>query len=112
MGNNTSSLVSSLDNEDIQLKAGKIEEGLPLSDTFETFESLILSPRYKEFLLNNLDSNYLADILINADDSQLLNKLDCFRSYTEDELTLIQTDMDHLNSCALSGVNVSMPVTH
>ena len=77
---------------------------------FSTYENLQSSIAFKNFLVKNIDSDYLLSSFIagNDDEAVLLNGLDRFKQETPESISERLLHNDNFESCVSSGMNVSV----
>lgn len=105
MGNN---FVVGLEENEVTLKNGEINSSVPFPVTSDHFETLLQTPSLKDYLVANLDDDYLIDSLFSDDPKQsLLSGFDAFKSSSEEELQKLSSEMTSMQDCAQAGLQVS-----
>lgn len=106
MGNRGSS--PALVDEGIKQKSNLGSSGIPIPEQIATVEEFKASASHKDFLLQNLDSHYLAaSLLEEVDHATLLRGFKSFHTSTADNAEQACNHFTLMNKCAQAGVKVS-----
>lgn len=96
-----------LEESELALRSGDISQQLPQSIKAKSYENLMQTPAFKDFLLRNLDDDFWLANLLEDPNAGVLNSFDAFQAATEEEKQKIHTEIAKMNNCAQAGINVS-----
>lgn len=100
---------SILSSDEVDLKIGPIKESVLGNVDNKSFDQLVLDPKFKEFLYNNLDSDYLNKTLLSLKngDSDLLKDFNLFKNQSEEDNQRLRENISNLESSKLAGIKVT-----
>lgn len=100
---------SILSSDEVDLKIGPIKESVLGNVDIKSFDQLVLDPKFKEFLYNNLDSDYLNKTLLSLKngDSDLLKDFNLFKNQSEEDNQRLRENISNLESSKLAGIKVT-----
>lgn len=96
-----------LEESELALRSGNISQQLPQSINAKSYENLMQTPAFKDFLLRNLDDDFWLSNLLEDPNESVLKSFDAFQTATEEEKQKIHTEIAKMNNCAQAGINVS-----
>lgn len=96
-----------LEESELALRSGNISQRLPQSINAKSYENLIQTPAFKDFLLSNLDDDFWLSNLLEDPNDTALSGFDAFQVTTEEEKQKIHSEIAKMNNCAQAGINVS-----
>lgn len=114
MGNQSSYVLGSPSDE-LKFKSGVKSESVPspFGPKASTFEKLVSSPEFKNYLLSNLESSYFLSSVVNKsdDESVLLQGIHHFQNLNPDHRAATVASIKQFQRMSTAGICVSILVS-